>query len=132
MNFRPISICGWIGVFAGLILLQGCGRTNQPVQADLARNTLVQTLEQWKSGMEISECQTSDPSVVVQDFDWLAGRKLKSYEIVKETPLDANLFVVVRLELTEAEPTAKTVQYCVGTDPVLTVFRTLETGEAGL
>jgi hypothetical protein len=62
---------------------------------------------------------------VIQDFDWMGGAKLTSYEILTTKAIDANLHCEVKLSLTGAQNggSEKTVTYLVSTSPVLTVFR---------
>ncbi len=103
----------------------GCGQQSYPVRPDVAMSTLKTTLDLWKSGQPITECQTLEPKVVAQDMDWMAGQVLKKYEVLEQRELDSNLFVTVQLYF-ESEENQREVTYCVGTDPVLTVFRAME------
>ena len=95
------------------------------MNADLARETLRTTLDAWKEGHAIGTLVSQSPSIVAQDFDWMAGAKLESYELVNDgVPQDANLRVPVRLKLKDKG--LKSVSYIVGTDIRLTVFRAME------
>jgi hypothetical protein len=106
------------------LALCGCGApANQVVDSDVARATLVRMLEHWQGGGTSQECQSWDPPVVVGFSSWESGAKLKSFRLGESRALDANLFVNVDLELDVEGRTEKvTQQYCVSTDPVLTVF----------
>jgi hypothetical protein len=114
--------------FALLPLLAfGCGDrpVAAPVKPDVARETLKTTLDAWKAGRPIETLVNDKPPVVAQDFDWMAGTKLDAYEVLNEgVAQDANLKVAVRLTLHGKG--IKTVNYIVGTDIKLTVFRSLE------
>ena len=97
-----------------------------PVNASKARETLTTALESWKSGEPAELMQDQTPSIVVQDFDWLGGAKLLSFEILDETKeVNANLVAKVKLNLQDKRgaKSEKTVTYLVGTAPTLTVFR---------
>jgi hypothetical protein len=126
-NPAPRLAAAWL--LAATIACSGCGGDSaEAVDPAMARQTLASVLDGWKSGDPCSEWQARSPKIVVQDFDWQAGLKLKSYEIMGEgDPRDANLYCQVRLML--ADPARgdvqKTVTYVVGTDPVLTVFRAM-------
>ena len=108
-------------------LVWGCGArpVAAPVNPDVARATLITTLDAWKAGRPIETLAADKPPVVAQDFDWMAGAKLDAYEVLDQgTAQDANLKVAVRLSLHGKG--SKTVNYIVGTDIKLTVFRSLE------
>jgi hypothetical protein len=107
----------------------GCGSEYSAaahrVDPESARSTLVAVLDSWKSGEKPDAWQQKSPSVVIQDFDWMGGAKLTSYEIVTTKAIDANLHCEVKLSLTDPQSrdSEKTVTYLVSTSPVLTVFR---------
>lgn len=126
-HWRASSL--WLGgLLATLVFLSGCGApANQVVDSDVARATLVRTLEHWQSGGLSQECQSWDPPVVVGFSSWESGAKLKSFRLGESRALDANLFVNVDLELDVEGRTEKVMQqYCVSTAPVLTVFPAMQ------
>jgi hypothetical protein len=110
-----------------------CGCSGEPraaaVDVAVARVTLEQVMEHWKSGGKIDELRDREPEVVVQESLWSEGRKLMEYSLVGEgRPEDANWFCEVELTLESNggnEPVKKKITYVVGTDPVLTVFRAI-------
>lgn len=120
----------WLGLWVVLFAL-GCGRrptVAKPVDPDLARSTLDAVLASWQDGETPQVWSSRVPQVIVQDFDWSSGTTLQAYEILGDGDArDANLFCPVRLvvETTARRRTEMTVTYCVGTDPVLTVFRAM-------
>ena len=84
------------------------------------------TLDHWKQGDSIDSLKSGSPSIIAQDFDWMAGSTLVAYEVDgggKEN--DVNLRVPVKLTLKSAQgkETTKAVTYVIGTSPALTVFR---------
>jgi hypothetical protein len=112
-----------------LVQLAGCGVGQEiadPVDPELAQRTLRDVLDAWAAGTRPEELRQKTPEVVVQDFDWSAGSRLVSFEVkAPGSPQDANLFCDVKLVLEDASrrKVERLVTYCVGTDPVLTVFR---------
>jgi hypothetical protein len=126
---RRLQMLCWSGALCCVLI--GCGGPvrAKPVQVDLARDTLVQVLDHWKSGGSIEELRTRKPEIVAQEFFWTKGMKLQEYRILGDgRPENANLVCEVELTLVPADggaPTQKTVNYMVGTDPVLTVFRVI-------
>jgi hypothetical protein len=113
------------------MLICGCGGEPRaaPVDLAVARVTLEQVMEHWKSGGKIDDLRSRKPEVVVQEALWSDGRKLLDYSLVGEgRPEDANWFCEVELTLESDggnEPIKKKITYVVGTDPVLTVFRAI-------
>ena len=103
--------------------LVGCGQTNAPTDPALARNSLSQALDLWKSGAAHSELQ-SKTQIVMSDIDWKAGRKLESYRIVEGDRDDGvNLHSTVELKLKGGSAKPRQVTYIVGTAPVVTIHR---------
>lgn len=125
-NRMPRWVAGL--VLAAAISCSGCGgpASAEPVNPTKARETLAGVLDGWKNGDTPAQWQNRSPKIVVQDFDWQSGMKLKDYEILGDGEArDANLFCQVRLALYDPAggEVQKLVSYVVGTDPVLTVFR---------
>jgi hypothetical protein len=118
-----------VAVCAAVLLVVGCssnGPVAAPVQPEQARAALRTTLDAWKAGKPIESLTTASPPIVAQDFDWIGGKKLTSYEVVGDgIPQDANLRCEVKLTL-EGAASEKKVFYIVGTDPKITVFRAFE------
>jgi hypothetical protein len=122
---RWIHVC-CLALVVGLVGCGGGAYQSAPVNAEKARETLKTAMESWKSGEPAELMQDQSPSIVVQDFDWLSGAKLVSYEILgDEKEVNANLVAKVKLNLKDKQGavTEKTVTYLVGTAPTLTVFR---------
>ncbi len=124
-----LGVFSSIGALSCSLLLAGCGSgpyQSAPVDADLARETLMSVMESWKNGETVESLKEDTPAIVVQDFDWVGGMKLLDYEVVDDgKPESANLIARVKLSLEDREgmKSEKTVIYVVGTAPVLTVFR---------
>jgi hypothetical protein len=107
----------------------GCSGTSglDTVRPDLAKDTLILALTDWKNGVEVPDLlQARTPPIVVQDMDWSAGTKLQEFELQGEgKSVGANLSIEVQLTLVDSagKSTQQKVWYLVGTDPALTVFR---------
>lgn len=120
------------GAFVLLWLAAGCSKgppLAAPVEPDKARAALRTTLDAWKAGRAIGSLGQEAPPIVAQDLDWMAGAKLAEYKLLDDGKAeDANLRVPVQLTIRDAQGRAatKTVNYVVGTDPKLTVFRAFE------
>src|SRR5688500_3607894 len=87
-----------------LLAFAGCGGNYSAaahrVDPVAARSTLVAVLDSWKAGDPPDAWQQKSPAVVIQDFDWMGGAKLASYEILTTKAIDANLRCEVKLSLT--------------------------------
>lgn len=120
------------GALAVLWLAVGCSKgppLAAPVEPDKARAALRTTLDAWKAGRPMDSMEKESPPIVAQDFDWMAGTKLTEYKVLDDGKAeDANLRVAVRLTVLDAQgrTATKTVNYIVGTDPKVTVFRAFE------
>jgi hypothetical protein len=113
---------------AAILLLAGCSSVPPvaaPVDPEKARAALRTTLDAWKAGKPIESLTSEGLPIVAQDFDWMQGKKLASYEVLGDgTPMDANLRVEVKLAFDDGGD--KKVAYIVGTSPKVTVFRAFE------
>lgn len=117
----------WLSLVSFVV---GCGEQRAaPVDAALARASLQEVLDHWKSGGAIEDLRKREPEIVAQEALWSGGRKLLSYQLIGEGRVeDANWFCEVELTLANVkgdEPEKKTLTYVIGTDPVLTVFRAI-------
>ena len=117
--------CVVLALFIGA--MSGCSGPARAaaVDAEQARETLEQVLGLWREGEKIDSCGQLGQEVVVQEMYWTQGVRLESYQVLKQEARDANLFVTVEMTLRDDQQGEweEEVTYCVGTDPVLTVFR---------
>jgi len=115
--------------FAILLLLVSCGQpaVQQYVPAvSVARSAVQVALEAWKSGKLEAEAGSIPGGAKLQvlDRDWRSGKKLSSFEIVRELPGAPSGPRQFRAKLTydgEKAP-VETTYHVVGIDPLL-VFR---------
>lgn len=113
---------------AGLLAV-GCSGGAGPagrVDAPKAREALRTVLDRWKGGDKPDALKGGSPPIVVQDFDWMGGAALLSYEVDGEgKDDDSNLRIPVKLTLKtpKGQELKRSVSYVVGTSPSITVFR---------
>ena len=108
-----------------VIGFSGCGYSAQDLALnhDEARNACQTFLTSWQNG---ATSKSLEPGLIGTDEDWSSGQKLVSFEVLPEQTNDGtNLHIPVRLKLADAsgKESAAEVIYCVGTSPVVTVFR---------
>lgn len=113
-------------VSAGVLGCGGTSTSSYVPKGNDAQDALKLALDAWKNGQtgEPAGKLPSGATVRGIDADWAAGRKLASYEIVKELPAEAEAAprkLVVKLTYEEGSPIEATY-YVVGIDPVQ-VFR---------
>lgn len=121
---------GRLAMGALAALLAGCGDTAAPTAADTnqARKTLDSALTAWTKGQTVDAVKAASPSILVEDPKWKNGATLKSYEVKGDgRPSGAERVFSVKLVLADAsgKETTENVDYRVGTDPILTVFRAM-------
>lgn len=108
-------------VFAGL----GCSGPPEKryiPSADAAQEALTAALEHWKTGAKHGTVETYEIPIEVFDSRWQNGKKLQSYEILKEEQSEGPKIFIVKMKLDE-DPEEKEVQYRIlGKSPLL-IFR---------
>ena len=133
MNMIRFTVrkCRWIlTAVVGLLIVSGCGTTAAPTVADQdeARKTLDQALTAWQKGETVDGMKQASPSIMVSDPKWSKGVVLKKFEVKGEgKPAGAERVFPVTLWLAtvEGKEATESVEYKVGTSPILTVFRAL-------
>ena len=111
-----------------IVALAGCkqGARSLPLDQDVARQSLETFLKSWKEGKKPADLKNATPSIVVGDPDWEAGKTLVDYKRLPEERSDGtNLHTSVEATLTDASGATRTrtINYIVGTSPVITIFR---------
>ena len=117
-------------VLAGILTcgcLAGCSdRGVKTVDADVARQALLTTLETWKKGGPIGSLKDQNPSIVAQDLDWESGATLIGFNVLddgKDESISLRIPVELTLQNKAGKEVKKKVRYMVQTSPVITVFR---------
>ncbi len=127
---KPRARLFLIASMLGAALLSGCGSDAAPAPADQdqARKTLDQALTGWQKGETVEGMKNASPSILVSDPKWSNGSALKKYEVKGDgKPAGAERVFTVTLWLTDGngKEVTESVDYKVGTNPILTVFRAL-------
>ncbi len=124
---RLRSPATFLPALLGCLLLAGAGlgcsqkkefRDYVP-QAELARRALEVALTCWQQGQPSGSIEAEGLKIQADDYQWRAGRKLRSFEVLEEVPETAGAMAFrVRLTL-EGTPGAETTTYYVlGQDPL--------------
>jgi hypothetical protein len=103
------------------LIAPACGPSTNP-SADAARTALATALDAWRDGKKPADLAELTPPVQVIDSEWAGGRKLASYQIVRETPSETDKRFVVKLTYAAPPAEAEVVFIMVGSEPV-SVFR---------
>ena len=109
-------------------LLAGCGKTAESYvpASDDAQASVERALDAWKSGAaagRIEPAASGQVPLQAVDSDWIAGKRLTSFEIVAELPREQGpRRFTVRLTLEGAGAPLEATYYVVGQDP-LWIFR---------
>lgn len=115
-HFRFLLPHGVVGCWL-LGFIGGCADTEIRPQgdADGARSAVTSALDAWKDGKTAEQLRNADPAVYVSDEDWKAGRKLASYEVLREPEQNGSHWrTYVKLSFTgDASGSVKTVCYAV-------------------
>ena len=108
-------------------LCAGCGHNGGSFddyvpKAQTAREALAAALTAWQNGAAPGKIEAVSPAVQAVDFQWQAGQKLQSYEILEEIQGDGPKRFSVKLTLA-GSGAAQEVRYVVlGREP-LWVYR---------
>lgn len=116
--------CASLIVLASLTLT-GCGKSTASYipKTDAAREALKLALDAWKNGQSADPAGKLPSGATVRaiDFEWARGKKLASYEVVKELPTEANAGprkLAVKLNYADGTPPAEAIYFVVGIDPL--------------
>ncbi len=126
---RRAALAGLLAVGA-LALAPGCDGNAAPTAADQdqARQTLDLALAGWQRGVSVEGMKAASPSIIVSDPKWSKGASLTKFEVKGDgKPAGAERVFAVTLWLKDpkGKETTESVDFKVGTNPVLTVFRSL-------
>lgn len=98
--------------------LLGCGGGYVPPSNAAARTALTQSLTQWKNGGPPGAIDGASPPTQAADHIWQAGRKLDTFEIVREESGGEEKRFLVKL-IFRGDPAPKETLYVVfGNSPI--------------
>ena len=111
-------------LLTGLVLSAGCDGAGAalPLDEELARTSVKRAMEAWKQGKQPADLQ---PEITIGDPAWDSGRKLASFEILRDRETSDGSNLHIRVKRSFADTGAKSeseVIYIVGTSPVITIF----------
>jgi hypothetical protein len=121
-TIRPTRRPALGAALAILLVVPSCGGPNMNPAADRARGALEASLKAWREGKKPGNIEGTDPPVHAVDNDWTNGRKLISYEILREQPSESDKRFVVKLTYAAPAAEMETVYVVVGASPIA-VFR---------
>jgi hypothetical protein len=101
--------------------LLGCSEAKiYHLDKDLARSSLEEAMQAWIDGQTPEDLQ---PGMYVRDPDWEAGKKLVSFEILKDEDGDpSNLHLRVKRKFNpEDRAIDPTVKYIISTSPGISI-----------
>jgi hypothetical protein len=103
----------------------GCSGGGVPTTEEAARGALTAALDAWKAGRKVEDMRQQTPEVVVGDADWKMGQRLVGYQIGTGKFDGKSLRVPVTLTIAQPPRGNRqvVVNYIVGTQPVVTLFR---------
>ncbi len=105
----------------------GCsqGARSLKLDKDVAHQSFETFLSAWRDGKTPKDLQEGKPQIICGDHQWRNGQKLVSFEILPTEESDGtNLKLTAKLtiELANKKTEVRTVEYIVGTSPVITIF----------
>jgi hypothetical protein len=126
----PSAVRWRLTLALGFLFLTGCSGTPAPLPADenQARQTLDRALASWQKGETVEAMKNAKPSIVVSDPSWGRGQVLKRFEVGakgKAAGAERVFSVTLWLANSKGEESRQEVDYKVGTQPILTVFRAM-------
>ncbi len=123
IRIRSLEIVALLSV----ALLCGCsqGARSLKLDKDLAKKSLEQALTAWRDGKTPKDLQSGTPPIICTDFQWANGKKLTKFKISDTESSDGtNLHLSAELAVAgDAGEEINTVDYIVGTSPVITISR---------
>lgn len=132
MSSRFRQWCCIVGQFVFIGFVFGCGNPEKKYYpaADSAREALDVALEKWKSGTTHGTIKDSHVAIDVYDMRWQSGKKLESYEILREEKSEGPRIFTVKMKLNDDKEENEVQYVIVGIDP-LNVFRAQDYKRAG-
>lgn len=122
---RSLLAVKFAGLFCLAIILSiaGCGGSSEKSYhptVNSARDALTAALSAWQEGQaQPGKIESCKPPVQVADPVWSAGKKLKSFEILKEEQIpDGPQKLTVKLTLDGVVEQPQVVYVVIGKDPL--------------
>lgn len=114
-----------LSILGGLsaVTASGCGASsagNYVTGSVPAREALDAALTAWQKGQKLDSLTNATPAVIVGDYQWEAGQKLESYQILQEEPDPADGPKRFSVTLTLKKPLGETKAeyFIIGREPI--------------
>lgn len=120
-HFRQGRAVGFVVVAIALTGI-ACERGNAIPTEATARAALETSLTAWRDGKKPTDTVKADPPVHSVDNVWNSGRKLASFEILREEPSETDRRFAVKLQFVDKPTEAEVVYVVLNTQP-FAVFR---------
>ena len=106
------------------LLAVGCGEPDRKYipSPTTARGALEAALNAWKSGADFGTVKGFQVPVDTFDARWQAGKKLESFEVVREEPSEGPKTYLVKMKLSDEDEASEITYLVLGKSPLL-VFR---------
>ena len=119
---RPITRI--VVLSCAAISLAGCGTGEEKYipSENTAREAVDAALTAWKSGQAHGTVNSFAVPIDVYDARWQAGKKLETFEFVREEQSEGHRKFIVNMQLTGDKAAEEVTYLVVGNDPLL-VFR---------
>jgi hypothetical protein len=109
-----------------LCLLAGCGRGPGPdADPDQADRALQTALEAWKSGKTPADLEKQRPSILMNEDDWRAGKRLLEFTMEKGALSGRQVRCRVRIKLQDRDNQTvdRDAVYIIDTTPRIVIVR---------
>ncbi len=122
MSDVPRKIVWSTSLIALLTLSIGCGGATEKKYiptTDVARGALEASLKMWKSGEKHGPVKGFPVPIDVYDARWPAGKKLQSYEILREEKTDGAKTFIVKMKVDGDKEETELKYLVVGKNPLM-------------
>jgi len=108
------------------LCLLGCGQSNADVDIDQAGPALRSALEAWKSGKTPADLESQSPSILMNETDWKAGKRLLQFKMDdkgSQYGRQVRWRVQVRIQDKSGETQDQNATYVIDTTPRIVIVR---------
>jgi hypothetical protein len=115
-----------IAISFAILALPGCGGGLAPnSNLEVAEQSLQTSLEAWKSGKSPTDLEKGKPSIIVNDDDWRAGKRLLEFTMEKGALSGRQIRckVHIKLEDKNGDTMERDAVYIIDTTPRIVIVR---------
>lgn len=114
--------CALAAALSICLLGPSCGGPSMNPEPQKARSALEAALEAWRAGKKPGDLAQADPPIQVADNEWTNGRKLASFEILREEPSESDKRFTAKLSYAGPAASDEVLYIVLGSHPIA-VFR---------